>query len=388
MPEQHPGAIETATAEGRSRKPKPKPSQDDGATMTTPTAAELSRLALAEAKDTHAGTLTEQGQRQTAAEELRAHLLSGKASLSDLDTYAEQFARTLAAEQVAALLVEGCEANVKRATAGLINDDTTAADLFAAVLSEDIFRGHLPIKVVTVPTDVKPNEEGAPVLYVVQPKAAKNQAGILSTNLEVTFYRPPLFAPLDADAIQEACRERGYSVEVGLWSSINRGGFYEDPARVKVSRIFPTVPVLSHEAGDVEVELYANAVRNYLRNAVTYYGQREGVRLSGEAAEGRADAVTVSHRIIKRAEVKGGDIRMEVETIHKVSPDALLVGQSLGEMLRESIRKQVGTMAENIGRVVSIDHLDVKVPDLPRSRYADPEPFTVTAHFGILYRIG
>jgi hypothetical protein len=38
--------------------------------------------------------------------------------------------------------------------------------------------------------------------------------------------------------------------------------------------------------------------------------------------------------------------------------------------------------------IVSVDHLDVKVPDVPRSRYADAEPFTVTAHFGIMYRIG
>ncbi|WP_139177271.1 hypothetical protein [Geodermatophilus siccatus] len=289
---------------------------------------------------------------------------------------------------MAALLVEGCAATVKRAERGLINDDTTAADLFATVLAEDVFGGHLPIKVVTVRTEVKPDANGGPVLYIVQPKAAKNDAGILSTNLELTFYRPPLFAPLDAHAIQEACRERNYSVDVGLWSSVDRGGFYEDPARVKVSRIFPTVPILSHEAGDVEVELYANAVRNHLRNAVTYYGEREGIRLAGEAPEGRANAETVSHRVVSRTNAKGGDVRVTVETVHTVRPDVLLMGQPVAEMMREAIRQQVGTMANNIGRVVSIDPVDVKVPGLPSSRYADTRPFEVTAHFGIMYRIG
>jgi hypothetical protein len=400
VPEQHPGVVPETPSRGRSRRAATKNTtpaaakttasmkKEEPMTTTTPTPAELSRLALAEAEATRTETLALTDERQAAAEELRTYLTSGQASLPDLDTYVDQWSRALAAEQVAALLADGAEASVKRATAELINDDTAAADLFADVLREDVFHGHLPIKVVTVATEVKPEDNGGPVLYIVQPKAAKNDAGILSTNLEVTFYRPPLFAPLDATAIEEACRERNYHVEVGLWSSIDRGAFHEDPARIKVSRIFPTVPVLSREGGDVEIEMYANAVRNDLRNAVTYYGQRAGVRLAGEAPEGRADAGMVSCGIVSRALAESRDTRVTVETVHKVSPDALLVGQPVAEMLREAISMQVGKMADNIGRVVSIDHLDVQVPDLLRSRYAEAEPFTVTAHFGIMYRIG
>lgn len=407
MPEAHPGVVKKATTGTRTSKAKPHndpavaikttattnaqkgTTSEEVPMTTTPTAAELSRLALAEAKTTQADAVILRNDRQTAAEALRTYLTSGQASLADVDTYSEQFARTLAAEQVAALLVEGCEGNVKRAERALINDETAVADLIRDVLNDDIYRGQVPIKVVTVADDVvKPTDENDPVFYIVQKRASANDAGILSATLMLHYFRPPLYAAFDGDKLDEACRARNYVVNVGMWASNDDGDYVEDVAEVKVKRAFPTVPTLAHEAGETEGVLYANAVRNALRNAVSYYGQRAEVHLSGEPVEGRADATTTSHRIVSHKKPRDGNNRLVIETVHAVRPDAMLVGQPVAEMMREAVRKQVGTMADHMGRVVSIDHLDVSIPEVPKSRYADPEPFTVTAHFGIMYRIG
>jgi hypothetical protein len=246
VPEQHPGVVPQTPRRSRNLKTqttKTTPAaatktastkKEEPMTTTTPTDAELSRLALAEAEATRTEALALADDRQTGAEELRTYLTSGQASLSELNTYVDQWSRALAAEQVAALLAEGAEASVKRATAALINDDTTVADLFADVVT-GVYGGRLPVRVVTVPTDVKPNDNGDPVLFIVQKKAGTNRAGILSANLELTFYRPPLFAPLDGAKIEQACRERNYAVEVGMWSTIDHdsdhGEYCEDPAR-------------------------------------------------------------------------------------------------------------------------------------------------------------
>jgi hypothetical protein len=408
LPESHPGVAQKATTGTRTRRTttennpvaakkatatthaqKGTTSEEVPMTTTNPTAAELSRLALAEAKTTHAEALALRGDRETAAEELRAFLASGQATPADLDAYVPQYRTTLDAVEVAALLAQGCEGNVKRADRALINDDTAVADLIRDVLNDDIYRGQVPIKVVTVPGDVvKPTGENDPVFYIVQKRASANDAGILSATLMLHYFRPPLYAAFDGDKLDEACRERNYVVNVGMWASNDDGNYVEDVAEVKVKRAFPTVPTLSREAGETEIVLYANAVRNALRNAMTYYGQRAEVHLSGEPVEGRANATMVSHRIVSHKKARDGNSRLTIETVHAVRPDAMLVGQPIAEMMREAIRKQLGTMADNVGRVVSIDHLDVKTPDVPKSRYADPEPFTVTAHFGIMYRIG
>ncbi|MCZ2837090.1 hypothetical protein [Modestobacter sp. VKM Ac-2985] len=354
-------------------------------TTTIPTPAELSRLALAEAQSTHAEALTLHDQHQTAVEELRAFLTSGRASLSDFDSHQSRWRDIHAAQDVAALLVTGCENYVKRAERGLINDDTTVADLFADVLA-DVYGGELLVRVVTVKADVRPNDDGSPVLFIVQEKAGENRAGILSAKLFLTYYRGALHAPLNAEAIQEACRARNYSVQIDPWPSQKHGPHYEDPTAVNVTRAFMAVPTLDAEPTDGQVSRYANVVRNVLRNAVTFYGERDGVRLMYEPIEGAAESETVSYRVLTNSQGKG-DRRMTVEVVCKVWPDKLLMGQPVAEMMKEAVRKQVGNMADDLGRVAAIDHLAVDVPDLGR-RFGNADPFVVTAHLGLMYRIG
>jgi hypothetical protein len=238
MPEPHPGAINTTPASARNRKTKPNNSQTNNTTdnhsadaetttetptgqvtseeptMTTttkpaePTAAELSRRALAQEKATHAQALTLNDQCQTATEELSAFLASGQASLSDFANHKGRWLDVHAAQDVAALLVTGCENNVKRAERALINDDTTVAELFANVLA-DVYGGELLVQVVTIKADTKPNDDGSPVLFIVQEKAGVNKAGILSAKLFLTYYRGALH--------QGSCKVVGRGAELRVW---------------------------------------------------------------------------------------------------------------------------------------------------------------------------
>ncbi|MGY1914047.1 hypothetical protein [Blastococcus sp. SYSU DS0973] len=291
------------------------------------------------------------------------------------------------AVDVAAFLVEGSEANVKRAERGLINDDTAVADLIRDVLNDDLFSGQLPIKVVTVPADVvKPDVIGSPVLYVVQQRPSKNSDGALSANLMVHYCRPSLYAPLDGEKLAEACRERHYGVHVGAWSSVDHGDYVEDPFEVRVMRAIPRVPVLAVEPSDVDMQMYANVVRNRLLHAVSYFGEGEGIRLMGEPTEGRAQVNIVSHRVVSHSPGRGNR-RMTVEMVHAVHPDAMWVGAPVAEMVRGAIHQEVGNIAASVGRVVAIDDVKVKVTEMPSNRYADPEPYIVTAQFGVTYRL-
>ncbi|WP_097182579.1 hypothetical protein [Blastococcus haudaquaticus] len=65
----------------------------------------------------------------------------------------------------------------------------------------------------------------------------------------------------------------------------------------------------------------------------------------------------------------------------------MLLGQPGGAMLEEAVNRQVGNMAEGLGRVGAVVHLAVDVPDLGR-RLGGGDLFTVTAHVGLMYRIG
>ena len=132
--------------------------------------------------------------------------------------------------------------------------------------------------------------------------------------------------------------------------------------------------------------MYAGVVMNALRNAVTYLGEREGVRLMYEPVEGAARAELVGYKVLTRSEAKA-DCRMTVEVVCKVSPDKMLLGGPVVAMMKEAVHKQVGNMTEGLGRIVAVDHLAVDVPDLSR-RFGDADPFVVTSHFGVMYRIG
>jgi hypothetical protein len=91
-------------------------------TKTERNAAEQSRLVLAEQKTALTRAEAVHEEQETAAAELDAYLTSGQASLAELDAHTTKWLNAVAAEQVSAKLVQGCEANVKRAEAALVKE--------------------------------------------------------------------------------------------------------------------------------------------------------------------------------------------------------------------------------------------------------------------------
>ncbi|GAA4727466.1 hypothetical protein GCM10023328_02110 [Modestobacter marinus] len=284
----------------------------------------------------------EQEQRQTAAEDFRTCLTSGRASMTDVDALTAEWLSTTAAAEVAALLVQGCEAGVQRAERALINDDTAVADVLADVLRK-LYAGRLPVQVVTLATDVKPNDNGDPVLFILQEKAGKNTGGILSGKLMIILFRPPppLFAELDGQMIESACREWGYAMEVGMWSSIDHGDYCQDPASVTVQRAWLPVPVLTREPEDADFRAFEGETRNTLRNAVTGQGRTPRLYESGEEMEGRAWAKSVSHKVLSKTQDKRVR-RMVIEVVTNVWPD-VQIASAPGMLLREAVAGKGGT---------------------------------------------
>jgi len=56
-------------------------------------------------------------------------------------------------------------------------------------------------------------------------------------------------------------------------------------------------------------------------------------------------------------------------------------------LMRESVDREVGNMAGNVGRVMAVHHLAVMVPNL-LVMYAEPGPIVVTVYPTMVYRIG
>jgi hypothetical protein len=76
--------------------------------------------------------------------------------------------------------------------------------------------------------------------------------------------------------------------------------------------------------------------------------------------------------------------RIVIEVECRVWPD-VLIESAPGKLLREAIDAQVGTMTEAVGRVVAIDHFDVRVPML--GHFSDGEPYIVTAHAAQTFQV-
>ena len=392
--EPHPGTIPPPTTSTTEKKPNSKarkttpqtPTNDTGEmnmTTTEPTPAELSRLALADAQVAVTVAQAEHEQRQTAAEDFRSRLTSGKTKGTDLDTLVTEWLHTTAAEEVAAQLVKGAENAVQRAERALINDDTSMADVLADVLRE-LYAGHLPVHVVTLAADVKPNDNGDPVLYVVQEKSATNNGGILSGSLALTYFRRKMHTVLDVQDIEAACRTHGYGMDFRMGYSTDHGTYFQDKASVSVERAWLPVPVLDREPDDVDFDRFATVVWNTLRNAVTPSHRGPRLYATGEESDGRAYAQPVSRTVVDRSS-NGSERRVTLEVVSKVWRDVEGTGAPVA-LLREAVAGMVGTMTDDIGRIASVEDCQVATPDF-REHFSDTKPFVVTAHFTLTYRI-
>ncbi|MGY2082792.1 hypothetical protein [Blastococcus sp. SYSU DS0539] len=318
------------------------------------TAAEQSRRDLTEARSAEAAAIAFQAQYGDDLKALEARAC--QAGLEELDDLVPEHLRLSSAVTVTGWIVEGCQLRVKRAQANLINDDVRLANVLADVLAE-LFGGKVPVRAVTIPADVQPNNNGEPVLCLLQKEAGKDRGGVLSGELTVTYFRDSLMSSLDPDRLDRACQDRGFHVEVIDRGTTNTGDVHRDTVLLKVRKAFPSVPVLSRTPTDNDVRQLALDVRDRLAASVRYRGERSGIRLHGDPVPlGTASEVLRSDIIARRPDGEGGE-RMTVAVAFAVRPARDFRG-NVSAILRAEIERCKGLVAPGTGRIVSVDNIE------------------------------
>ncbi len=346
-------------------------------TDKTPTAAELSRQALAEAQAQLAARQEQHTHAVAAAEELVDRLAAG----DDTPTAVDLGNARDEAER-AGLLVQAAETKVKHAERALINDDTALAELMVDVLAE-VFDGRVPVTVAGMVRDAQPDPDGGPRVVIVQEKPTGKSGGIMTGVVDVIFYRPRLFAPLDARAIEHHCRAQGFAVQPHQLSQMRQNEMHRDALRVRVERAALPVPELSQSPTDAAVHEFGRDVSGDLMQAVTV--AQQAVAYMNEPATGQAFSELVSSRLVSSLPGEDGAVHVTVEAAWKVKPGGKLPDHYANERIRQVIAQQVGYVAEGVGRVVETKAVSIDMPDMARAGRG--KPWKVTARSVLVHRL-
>ncbi|MGY1719276.1 hypothetical protein ACI8AG_09540 [Blastococcus sp. SYSU DS0552] len=337
-----------------SNNPKPSAGAQSKPTPAPASAAELSRQAKTEAEARLVRGQEWHQQARDAAEEHRARLTSGQVDPSALEALTVEHLHRSAAVEVAALAVEGYERAVRLAERNLINDDVRLANVLADVLAK-MLGGRVPVKVVTVSADVQPNDNGEPVLYLLQKDAAKDKGGILSGELTGTYFRDSLMAPLDPDRLDRACRDRGFQVGVVNQSTSKIGDSHRDTVSLKVRKAFPQLPVLSVAPPEDAILRLARGVTARLADALPS-DRPDGIRLIGESRKPGTVSETLPPSIVATEPDDEGAQRMTVavSSFVRVTDKS---GRNVAAILADTMERCVGMAESGTGRIASVDNI-------------------------------
>ncbi|SFP61408.1 hypothetical protein SAMN05660464_3691 [Geodermatophilus dictyosporus] len=347
-------------------------------TRTTPTAAELSRMAVAEARELYAMRRAAKQQAEEAAEELVVRLAMGDETPTAVDlSQAEHEVKR------AGLLVQAAETKVKRAERAQINDDTQLAELLRSVLA-DLYGKAVPIVVTGVPAEAMADLSGQPVLYIVQPKPTTTAGGVLSGLLDIVLYRPFLYAPLDAGRVDESCRTLGFAVQTHQLSTSTTGDLHRDDLRLTVNRAFHPVPVLAAEPTDETVREFALTLNGDLLASVTTASPRPTI--TGQPVPGRASSLLRDARVTSTVPGEGGTVRVTVTTSHEVTRSAGLPEHYANLRLRAAVAALDGRVADGVGRVVAAEAVAIDMGN-PARPDAARMPWNVTTRFVLEHRL-
>ena len=347
-------------------------------TTTEPTAAELSCMAVTEARERLAIRQEEDRQAAEAAEEMVARLAGG----DDTPTAADLSLAEFSAKR-AGLLAKAAEAKVKQAERVLINDDTDLAELFRPLM-DTVYGGRVPIVVTGVPTDAKAGADGDPVLFIVQPKPTTTAGGILSGLVELVFIRPDLFAPLDVDKVEHACRAVGYTVQPHQLGQAPEGEMRRDGLRLTVTRASHPVPILSGMPSNDAVRDFARTVNGDLQRAVRTAIAPSAI--TGEQVARQASSALIGSPVVSSAHEVDGTIRVTVQTTHDVTPGTGLRSDHAHERLRQAIGRLEAQVADGVGRVVAAEAVSIKMPD-PAHPDAARLAWKVTTRFALVFQL-
>jgi hypothetical protein len=367
-------AMKASTA--TRKPPRNRTTGEETMTTNTPTAAELSRQAVAQAEANAAEWQRLNEQAEAAAAELLSRLARGDSTVTSAEWMTAK-----AEQEIAAELAKAGPILVKRAKAALINDDVRLADAFIDVVSE-LFSSQVPVKVVTERKHVvPPKDANKPVIYLLQEQAEKDKGGIYSGDLALTYFRGQLLAPLDCDRLWRACEQRGFIVDIQDRGSMHSGNAHQDSAVIRVSKAFAQVPVLAVAPDEASIRRFGQGVVGKLSNAVHYKGERRSVHYLGDGHKVDSSAELFHCRIVGTENGEGDGERMTAELWFTVKPSKELEEANVNAhaAMCGVVERYTNTADHGVGRAVTADALVT---------YTSGGRYKVASTFTFVYRIG
>jgi hypothetical protein len=259
-------------------------------------------------------------------------------------------------------LHEAASAEVRRATAALVNDDTTIADEVASALTAlGLLDGYAITATAENPS--MPAKIGRPTLYVVQTAAPERDvvSGRVSSPVEIVLHRPTWGMPLDVDDLPDRLADRQVWIDTHGTSSHEVGDLREDRARLTVRGVWQAIPAIRRLNGESRFgQMLAGLVASYCsqgrRGEVA--SQRDGYSTGSTTAhraavQGKGEAEPA--RIVVTDE-KTGQRRASVDVTITLASNTVGSG-ILGPEATGYLRSMIGGCESGLGRVESVEFL-------------------------------
>lgn len=313
--------------------------------------AEQTRQALAAAKRTEQIRKIDVAEAEGGVAQVEAGWAGGDDTATAADLMAAQAEVTRATR-----LHEAASAEVRRATAALVNDDTAVAEVIASGLTDlRLFDGYDIAATAEHPS--MPTEIARPTLYAVQTAAPELDvvSGRVSCPVEIVLHRPWWGGRLDVDDLPDRLAERQVYIDTHGTGSHRVGDVSEDRARLTVRGVWQDVPAIRRLNGEnMFGQTLAGRVAEHCsqgrRGEVA--SQRDGYSTGSTTAlraavQGQGQATPA--RIVSTNE-KTGQRRASVDVSITLASNTVGNG-ILGTETTAYLRSMVGGCESGLGRV-------------------------------------
>lgn len=273
-----------------------------------------------------------------------------------------------------ALLAAASARAVQRAARAVVNVDLSLAECLVPVLSG--LTGIAVHAVAARPTDVA----DVPALYVVQvaKATADPYRGHLAGSLEVIFHRGAIHRELTTDAVEQAAGRAGVALTAHPRGSRSEGAAVVDTMALTVAVAYPAEPVLA-DVQPFQVAYFGQALAGALQGSFQHRGWgAETVGIKGPGSGDASRLATTVKVTATSATITGtptvdatGKRRTVVSIGLKAMPGrGCEIGdfEQMTQAVRGQLARQVDTPIEGLGRVTSLEVLDVAPGQVHSSR--------------------
>lgn len=318
---------------------------------------EASKVELANALADHAVRATALSEAQGAVASQRQGWRAGDHSLTD-DDAAQTLLVARTKVDVCTDRLQSADDRVRRARAGLLNDDVSLAAVLAAAIGElPAFAGFQIVTGTEAPA--VPKSITRPRLHLIQTAATEHDAisGRSTGLVDAYLHRPTYARPLEADDLGEDLTRMEVYTDVASLGTRVVGDIHEDRARFGVRGVWPDVPIISTPNG---VNIFGQTLAGRIAKHLSI-GRPGPLRRAREGGLGSttAHAAAVSGQgaaLVKEVKEVGNERRTTVDvalTLHSTTVGTSLLASGVNDHLPT----YNGNCEAGLGRVESVQVL-------------------------------